>query len=375
MSPQITTLGTIGSDPYHSMRSRLKTSGVYRPEDNAVMQNYRYQIDCYDESPYEIEVHNGFSLATQVVITLSGSSIKLHGLHFSSDGRFLYFSYKSIVGTKSVLSFVHTQLTVPWYFTINETNTTITFTGFATEITNITNPNILPGGITSSLDGLNFYTGENNPTTSPRQILIRRYSIIAGRENFVRDFQPSNYSNTQTVNLVNQTNLIRGIKIHPDGTKLFVMKGDYNFTNSSGTVVTGSPAILQYTLNTPWSFSSVSYDGQLNLTSYDTDPTDMEFSSDGRILYFTGLISKRVYQVTLNTPWNVVNGINSGIASKYFYRGYYTGHDSEPRGLYFNPDGLSFYILGSKYLTAPLLPNDSASTSTGSITRYGLIVS
>lgn len=375
MSPQITTLGTIGSDPYHSMRSRLKTSGVYRPEDNAVMQNYRYQIDCYDESPYEIEVHNGFFLSTQVSIDLIGLSIKLYGLHFSSDGRFLYISYKSIEGTKSLLSFVYLQLTVPWYFTINESDSILTFTGFQSEITNVTNPDILPGGITSSLDGLDFYTGENIPTTSPKQALIRHYSIITGRENFVWNFQGSNYSNVETSNLVNRTNLIRGIKIHPDGTKLFVMKGDYNFTNSSGTVVNGVPGILQYTLSSPWSITSMTYNGQLSLTSYDTDPTDMEFSSDGRILYFTGLTTKRVYQVTLNTPWDVVNGINSGVASKYFYRGYYTGHDSEPRGFYFNPDGLSFYILGSKYLTPPLLPDDSASTSTGSITRYGLIIS
>ncbi len=82
-----------------------------------------------------------------------------------------------------------------------------------------------------------------------------------------------------------------GLTFKTDGTEMYTV-GD-------------SGRVKQYTLSTPWSVTSASYTGTSgSLTSQDSSPSDVEFSSSGDKMYMLGFSNDRVYQYTLSDTTN-----------------------------------------------------------------------
>jgi hypothetical protein len=85
----------------------------------------------------------------------------------------------------------------------------------------------------------------------------------------------------------------QGVRFKPDGTKMYVAGN------------TGDD-VGQYSLSTAWDVSTASFDSvSLSVSSEDTTPNGLAFSSDGTKLYITGNTNNRVFQYDLSTAWDL----------------------------------------------------------------------
>lgn len=112
-----------------------------------------------------------------------------------------------------------------------------------------------------------------------------------------------------------------GLAFSSDGTKCYVA-GNVNDT------------VYQYTLSTPWDISTGSYASKsLDVSGRDTGLTGVTFSADGTKCYIVGVSTDSVYQYTLSTAWDISTG---SYASKSLD---VSGESNSPQGIAFRPDG------------------------------------
>lgn len=203
-----------------------------------------------------------------------------------------------------------------------------------------------------------------------------------------------------------------GLALSEDGSKLFV-------------IGTGSNAIDQFILTTPFDISTLTFDYTFYLSSYDGVGVGFGFSKDGTKLYFGGQTNDKLYAFTLSTPWEMrtasfVNDI-SILAETGFPRAiavHPTGtrlfvgdlagdriieyalstpydistatfttsvsvvdKDNSPNGLVFSNDGSKMIISGSQnnsvyqFTTQALNPNRMTKTQLNSVTDLNHITS
>ena len=348
MSPQMTTLGTIGVGNSSYVSYRTKSSGIYRPEENANMQNYRYQIDCYEAFNQESGTFTSTNRAAS--------------LNLSNGGKYC----QVITTNDSITTVITFTLQFNWAFngTVSSTTTTI-----GSDDVSATLPVVRDGrqkGITSSPDGTHFFISSYGALSGQGSYTggrIYKYQIKSGRESFAGIFNFTNYDFITSVSINSQTIYPWGIKLNPDGTKLYVMKQDSNVE-----------AILQYSMSSAYDLSTLSYQGQMIWDrTLDIYNMDIAFSDDGKKLYVLGLENSRIYQLNLNTAWDITAG--HSVRAEFLYRGFYTGQDKSSSGLFFKPDGLSFFTVGYAYPTGDLYPLGIYNgTETRSLLKYNLIV-
>jgi sugar lactone lactonase YvrE len=88
------------------------------------------------------------------------------------------------------------------------------------------------------------------------------------------------------------------------------------------------------------SFSNVSYASSFSISAQETSATEVFFSNDGRTAYVLGDVGYDITWYTLGTAWDITS---SSYVSEYSVSGQLT----QPRGLYFKPDGTKFYLVGT----------------------------
>ena len=121
----------------------------------------------------------------------------------------------------------------------------------------------------------------------------------------------------------------RGIAFKSDGTKLFFVGNGYNY-------------VYQYALTTPWDVSTRT-GGSSGVQLLDTDISLLAFNDDGTKMYAGGYGNDRLNEYDLNTAWDVSSvATQSGLNTVDL-----SGEDVTPLGLFFKPDGTSFYITGN----------------------------
>jgi sugar lactone lactonase YvrE len=118
-----------------------------------------------------------------------------------------------------------------------------------------------------------------------------------------------------------------GLFFSPDGRKMFVLGDSGNDIN-------------EYTLSTPWNVSTATYVTVFSVSAQDIAPNDLYFRNDGKKLYVIGSATDAVYQYSLNTPWSIASASYDSIS---FAVG---TQDTAPIGVFLKPDGLTLYILG-----------------------------
>ena len=84
-----------------------------------------------------------------------------------------------------------------------------------------------------------------------------------------------------TEDLISFQNHIDGVIFNYDGTKMFTI-------NSKG----DEDKIFQFKLTTPYDVSTLSLEGNFDLSSHDTSPREMAFSNDGSKMFFIGDLIK-----------------------------------------------------------------------------------
>jgi sugar lactone lactonase YvrE len=103
-----------------------------------------------------------------------------------------------------------------------------------------------------------------------------------------------------------------------------------------------SDRVYQYSMSTAWDVSTASYDTVNVLVSgQETSARGLFFKPDGTSFYMVGNGSDRVYQYSLSTAWDVST---ASYASKSFL---VSSQESNPQEIFFKTDGTACYIVGS----------------------------
>ena len=119
-----------------------------------------------------------------------------------------------------------------------------------------------------------------------------------------------------------------GLFIGSNGTKMYV-------NGSSGDDVN------EYTLGTAWNITTATFVTTFSTAAQDSAPQDIFFKPDGLSMFVMGSTNDTVYQYTLSTAWDIST---ASYASKSFS---VTTQEATPLGLWFKPDGLVMYVIGS----------------------------
>lgn len=117
------------------------------------------------------------------------------------------------------------------------------------------------------------------------------------------------------------------------------------FIGSAGTkmYVNGSTGddVNEYTLGTAWDTTTAAFVTTFSTAAQDTAPQDVFFKPDGLSMYIVGSTNDTVYQYTLGTAWSVTT---ASYASKSFSVG---TQEATPAGLWFKTDGTVMYVVGT----------------------------
>lgn len=122
-----------------------------------------------------------------------------------------------------------------------------------------------------------------------------------------------------------------GIFLKPDGTKMYI-------TGDSGN------DINEYDLSTPWQVETASYLQRFSISAQDSSPRSVWFKDDGTTMFVVGDSTNRVHQYTLSTAWDISTAVYDTFVSIGFTTSPVEG---TPQAIYFQPDGLAFYITGA----------------------------
>ena len=115
--------------------------------------------------------------------------------------------------------------------------------------------------------------------------------------------------------------------LHPDGTKMYVV----------GTI---SDSVYEYDLSSAWNVTTATYLQSKGTTAQDTSPQGLFFHTDGTKMYVAGTTKDSVYEYDLSSAWNVTT-------ATYLQSKSTTAQASNPRGIFFKPDGTKMYVVGT----------------------------
>ena len=141
------------------------------------------------------------------------------------------------------------------------------------------------------------------------------------------------------------------------------------FIGSAGTKMyvcgTTGDDVNEYTLSTAWDITTATFVTVFSPAAQDTAPQDIFFKPDGLSMFVVGSTNDSVFQYTLTVAWDIST---ASYASKSFS---VTSQDATPVGLWFKPDGLVMYVVGSTsdtvYQYALSIAWDVSTASYGSI--------
>jgi DNA-binding beta-propeller fold protein YncE len=174
-----------------------------------------------------------------------------------------------------------------------------------------------PCGLAFNTDGTKMFvcgvTGDD----------VNEYALSTG-------FDVSTAVFTDAFSVSAQATQPRGVAFNTDGTKMYVLSDS-----------TGARFIYQYTLSTGFDVSTASYASlSFDVGSQDTSPQDIAFNSDGTKVFMVGTTNDSVYEYTLSTAFNISTATYVDAFSV-------TSEETDPRGLAFSTDGTRMFICGS----------------------------
>jgi hypothetical protein len=161
------------------------------------------------------------------------------------------------------------------------------------------------------------------------------------------DFQNGSLAGDRTDNNTGRSNnLVEGIEINNDGTKLFLMYRDNNGSDGVG------GRLLEYNLSTPYDLSETSLSlvtsAGIKLTENDLTgahgPTSLRFRPDGKRLFIVNHAhggTSRILQISLTNAFDTSSFVIDGSFDIDNLSAY---SNSQPRGIAFSSNGLKMYV-------------------------------
>lgn len=210
----------------------------------------------------------------------------------------------------------------------------------------------------ASYTGNSFGIGTEDGT--PREIIFRpdgsKFFILGDSNDTVYAYDLSTdwdittaTHNGETFAISEGTDL-QDLSFKDGGERFYVLDGQGSTTS-----------IYQYTLDTAWDVSTASYDGvSLDVSTEDTDPTAILFNSVGDDLFVLGAANENIYTYNLSTAWDLGSASYSGTATDVSALG--SLYDLE-----FGSDGTIIFTTGEKVFQNQL----SSWNSEASDYRYG----
>ena len=143
-----------------------------------------------------------------------------------------------------------------------------------------------------SSDGMYFYAANSDDDYPQTWSLSSAYDI----------------SSSSIINMGKDVKMIMGIH-NATGTIDAFMYG-HEFGNSGlkmYTVGSGLDRIAQYTLSTAYDVTTASYDGNRQVSTYNSAPSSITWKPDGTTFYMTDYSSDSVHQVSVASNWDVTS--------------------------------------------------------------------
>lgn len=120
-----------------------------------------------------------------------------------------------------------------------------------------------------------------------------------------------------------------GLAFGDTGKKLYVIDLDTDL-------------VYQHNLSTAYDLSTASSSvGSVSIGTQETNPTDVFLSADGTKMYITGTGNDTIYSYTLSTPFSVTTATYDNDSFSV------ASQDGLPRGIFFTPDGTKMFMGGS----------------------------
>ena len=167
------------------------------------------------------------------------------------------------------------------------------------------------------------------------------------------DFQNGSLAGDRTDNNDGRSkNLVEGVEINDDGTKLFLMYRDNNASDGVG------GRLLEYNLSTPYDLSESSLSLVTtagiklteNVLTGAHGPTSLRFRPDGKRLFIVNHAhggTSRILQISLTNAFDTSSFVIDGSFDIDNLSAY---SNSQPRGIAFSSNGLKMYVTKDRSL-------------------------
>ncbi len=128
----------------------------------------------------------------------------------------------------------------------------------------------------------------------------------------------------------NQIDKPHAIEFKPDGKVMYVIHS-----------LTGYKSVEQFDLTTAWDTSTLSYNTRFSVSNNDVQLRALAFKSDGTRMYIGQTTYGKVLQYDLSTPWDVSSATNLVESDSY------AGQENNIRNIQFSSDGTIMYLGGN----------------------------
>lgn len=269
-----------------------RTSGVYQPDDVVALQDAKKYVSRFG--------YDG-------VFNALASSGTETGFDVSRDGRYVYVA---VAGTRTTAAIFQYECTTPWNLS------TITYSSKSLVVGDW-DPGVRTVSISDDGSKL-FFVGAGSGDDAVFSCTLSTPFDLATATVDVKKV----YVGTQDATPATPV-------FGDNGTKMYIMGA----TNDT---------VYQYTLSTAWNVSTATYASKsFSVTTQDATPQGIFFKSDGLTFYMVGQTNDTVYQYTLSSAWDIAT---ASYASKSKAIG---TEETNPRALFFKPDGLKMYVTGT----------------------------
>ena len=179
----------------------------------------------------------------------------------------------------------------------------------------VSSRDMAPTGMAFSSDGTKmFVVGWTNNR-------IHEYALSA-------PFDVSAATFVDSFDVSSQDTFPTGVTFSNDGAKMFVV----------GSV---GDAIYEYALSAPFDVSTAAFANvTFSVSSQDAAPTGVAFSSDGARMFVVGLASDQVHEYALSAPFDVSAATHARSFSV-------SSQDTSPTGVAFSSDGARMFVVGN----------------------------
>jgi sugar lactone lactonase YvrE len=174
-----------------------------------------------------------------------------------------------------------------------------------------------PNGVAFNTDGTKMYVSGANTDS------VFQYTLSTGFDLSTASYDSVSFS------VSGQDTAPVNVTFNTDGTKMY-MVGE---TNNS---------VFQYTLSTGFDLSTASYDSvSFSVASEDVNPRDVAFNTDGTKMFVVGVSNDSVFQYTLSTAFDLSTASYDSVSFSV------TSEDTNPQSIAFSTDGTKMYMVGS----------------------------